>query len=156
MCFDHTPTQQNLLSYSFSHSVDLPLVFYRGCFVFTSPLRETVTFFFFFFTHTTILDTDHISVYWCKRGACTSCHGLDLFIFFFLLLFICICICFSPRQQLYMAVYRIQTHAFSPFTKGMVNYFLKSFQYLKITVLLYGSLYSCSRSASCPTSSASL
>lgn len=155
MCFDHTPTQQNLLSYSFSHSVDLPLVFYRGCFVFTSPLRETVTFFFFFYTHNNFRYGSHFSL--LVQTRCLHIMSWFGFVyFFFLLLFICICICFSPRQQLYMAVYRIQTHAFSPFTKGMVNYFLKSFQYLKITVLLYGSLYSCSRSASCPTSSASL
>lgn len=107
----HTHTT-NTLSYSFSHSVELPLCF-TG--VVLHHLCETVTF-----TQNN-LDTVRMTFQFIGANAVPAHY---FWVFGVSELFILLFICFSPRQHMYMTVYTIQT-CLSPFTKGMVNYFLK-------------------------------
>lgn len=97
----------SILSYSFSHSVELPLGF-TGVVLYLHHQCETFT--------PNSLDTVHyyISVYLCKSSACTL---LWFVLFFFndseiMFFFSFVLTCFSPRQHMYMILCTIQTHAF--------------------------------------------
>lgn len=149
-CGAHTNTT-SILSYSFSHSVELPLGFTGVVFIFTSPMWN-------FYSEQFRYSTHYISVYRCKRSACTLLWIFwwfsEIMYFYVFVCFgvFCFLICFSPRQHMYMTLCTNQTHAFHLSPKVWSTTFSKSFQYLKITLLLLGSLHSCSRSASCLTS----
>lgn len=113
----HTNTA-NILSYSFSHSVKLPLCF-TG--VVLHHLCKTVTFtqnnLDTVYIYSLLYYTD-ILVFFFSAKAVPG-HYFDFLMFQNFILFF---ICFSPRQRLYDCVYHSK-HI--PFTKGMVIYFLK-------------------------------
>lgn len=109
----HTHTT-NTLSYSFSHSVELPLCF-TG--VVLHHLRETVTFTqnnldtvrrTFQFIGANAVPAHYLLSFWCSRT------------FFYFVVHLLL----SKAAYVYDYVYNSNT-CLSPFTKGMVNYFLK-------------------------------
>lgn len=122
-CGAHTNTT-SILSYSFSHSVELPLGFTGVVFIFTSPMWN-------FYSEQFRYSTHYISVYQCKRSACTL---LWIFWWFSEIMYFYVFVCFgvflffnlllSKAAYVYDFVYKSNT-CLSPFTKGMVNYFLK-------------------------------
>lgn len=133
----HTHTT-NTLSYSFSHSVELPLGF-TGVVLYLHHLCETVTF--------TRNNLDTVRMTFQFTGAkAVPAHYSE---FYDVCVFVLFCfICFSPRQHMYMTVYTNQTHAFHLSPKVWSTTFSKRFQYLKITLLLlHGSFQACSHSA---------
>lgn len=150
----HTPTQQ---AYSVIHlAIQLSyLLVLLGLFLYLHHQCETFT--------QNNLDTVRITFQFTGANAVPahyfeffddfqkSCIFICLFVFGFVWVF-CFLICFSPRQHMYMTLCTNQTHAFHLSPKVWSTTFSKSFQYLKITLLLHGSLHSCSRSASCLTS----
>lgn len=122
----------SILSYSFSHSVELPLCF-------TSLMWNSN-----FYTEQFRFSTDDISVDQCKSSACTLLLSFLMFqtfvLFFHLLLS-------KAAYVLYMTVSTLQTHAFFTLSpKVWSTTFSKSFQYLKITLLLHGSFHERSHS----------
>lgn len=107
----------NILSYSFSHSVELPLGF-TGVVLYLHHLCETVTF-----TKNT-LDTVQITFQFTGAKAVPA-HYFEFFddsCIFFVCLFLNLLL--SKAAFVYDCVYNSNT-CLSPFTKGMVNYFLK-------------------------------
>lgn len=140
----HTNTT-NILSYSFSHSVELPLGF-TGVVLYLHHLCETATF------TKNSLDTVQTTFQFTGAKAVPAHHFEYLMIHVFCSFLLLFLIYFSPRQHLYMTVYTTETHAFHLSPKVWSSTFSKSFQYLKITLLLHGSLHPCSHSASFLTS----
>lgn len=122
-CRAHANTT-NILSSSFSHSVELPLGF-TGVVLYLHHLCETVTF------------TDQFRYskmtfqIICEKAVPAHCIRLSEFFCFVMFCFVLFdffssLICFSPRQRLYMTVYTIQTHAFHLSPKVWVTTFSKA------------------------------
>lgn len=133
----HTPTQQTL-SYSFSHSVELPLGF-TGVVLYLHHFCETVTF--------TRNNLDTVWMTFQFTSATTvPAHYSELFD-------VCVFILFYFHLLLSKAacktVYTNQTHAFHLSPKVWSTTFSKRFQYLKITLLLFLSMQPLGIRASC-------
>lgn len=130
----HTNTT-SILSYLFSHSVELPLGF-TGVVLYLHHLRETVTF------TQNKLDTVRMTVHRSNSSACTLLWLFDVsesFCFFHLLL--------SKAAYVYDCV-QIKHTPFTFHQRYGQLLSQKSFQYLKITLLLHGPSHACSHSTS--------
>lgn len=123
----------SILSSSFSHSVELPLGF-TGVVLYLHHLCETVTF------------TDQFRYskmtfqIICEKAVPAHCIDFLIFVLLFVFFLFFCHLLLSKAAFVYDCVNNSNT-CLSPVTKGMGNYFLKSFQYLKITLLLHGSLH---------------
>lgn len=126
----HTPPPTtNILSYSFSHSVELPLGFTGVVFL---PTWNT-----HFYTET--IGTAFQSV----SATAVPAHYFDFFMFCFSSaslqgsMHVCVWVCVYIFP-IYTTVSTNQTHAFYFSPKVWSTTFSKSFQYLKIILLLHG------------------
>lgn len=115
---EHTNT--NILSYSFSHSVELPLGFTGVVFIFTSPMWNS-------HFYTNILDTVRMTWHF-SLSVQKQCLHITLNYYFFYVSDVFFVVFFhlllSKAAYVYDCAYKSKT-CLSPFTKGMVNYFLK-------------------------------
>lgn len=116
-CRAHTNTT-NILSYSSSHSVELPLGF-TGVVLYLHRLCETATF-----TQNN-LDTVQMTFQFIGAKAVPA-HYSDFFFFCDVseILYFVLHLLISKAAYVYDCVYNSNS-CLSPFTKGMVNYFLK-------------------------------
>lgn len=134
----------NTLSYSFSHSVELPLGF-TGVVLYLHHLCETVTF-----TRNN-LDTVRMTF----QFTCAKAVPAHYSEFYDVCFFVSFChLLLSKAAYVYDCVYRSNT-CLSPFTKGMVNYFLKTLPVPKNNLTaapwLFSSMQPLGMRASCVT-----
>lgn len=116
MMWTHQHT--NILSYSFSHSVELPLGFTGVVFIFTSPMWNS-------HFYTNILDTVRMTWHFSLSVQKQCLHiTLNFFLMFQMSFFVVFSSALSKAAYVYDCAYKSKT-CLSPFTKGMVNYFLK-------------------------------